>query len=104
MVLKKLAKTAVKKAARDRKMYGRKATARDRYLESKGVEVPRKMLSAMRSGKSKKTVDKARSDFLKARKIKPGKLPSREDLTKFTDVLKSAIAKKGIPKMKKRKS
>ena len=50
MVLKKLAKTAVKKAARDRKMYGRKATARDRYLESKGVEVPRKMLSAMGSG------------------------------------------------------
>ena len=71
MVLKKLAKTAIKKAARDRKMYGRKATDKDKYLESKGVEVPRKLLSAMRSGKSKKTVDKARSDFLKARKIKP---------------------------------
>ena len=104
MVLKKLAKTAIKKAARDRKMYGRKATDKDKYLESKGVEVPRKLLSAIRSGKSKKTVDKARSDFLKARKIKPGTLPSKKDFTKFSNVLKSSIAKKGIPKMKKRKS
>ena len=75
MVLKKLAKTALKKAARDRKIYGRKATAKDRYLESKGLEVPRKLVSAIRSGKSKKTVDKARSDFLKARKIKPKRKP-----------------------------
>ena len=75
MVLKKLAKTALKKAARDRQIYARKATAKDRYLESKGLEVPRKLVSAIRSGKSKKTVDKARSDFLKARKIKPKRKP-----------------------------